>query len=143
MINEVSFPNLGLEFTLNPVAIQIGDFSIYWYGIIIATGFLLAVLYCVKSAKKFNVNSDGFFDCAVIGLIAGVIGARLYYVVFYPGDKYWVNPLEIFNIKDGGLSIYGGIIFGLLAGVLVAKKKKLSLGAVLDLGCLGFLIGQG
>ena len=143
MTHEVSFPNLGLEFTLNPIAIEIGSFSIYWYGIIIAIGFLLAIAYALKSSKSFNLSSDAVFDCSFIGLIAGVIGARLYYVIFYPGDKYWNNPLEIFNIKDGGLGIYGGIILGLLAGFLVAKRKKISTLAVLDVGCLSFLIGQG
>ncbi len=140
---EVSFPHLGINIDLNPIAFQIGSLSVYWYGIIIAAGFLLAALYAIKSAKNFNLNSDHLFDAIIVGLIAGVIGARLYYVLFYPGDKYIENPLEIFNIRDGGLGIYGGIIAGLGAGMLIAKIRKMSVLATLDIGCLGFLIGQG
>ncbi|WP_418599620.1 prolipoprotein diacylglyceryl transferase, partial [Hominenteromicrobium sp.] len=82
-------------------------------------------------------------DAIIAGLLGGIIGARLYYVIFYPGDKYITNPMEIFNIKEGGLGIYGGIIGGLLCGGIVAKIRKMNLFAVLDVASLGYLIGQG
>ena len=142
MTYNVTFPHLGLEFNINPVAFSIGGFHVYWYGIIIAAGFLLALIYASFSCKKMNIDINRLFDVVIVGLIAGVIFARLFYVVFYPGDKYWKNPLEIFQIHDGGLAIYGGIIGAVVFGSLMAKLRKLKVTAVLDIAALGFLIGQ-
>lgn len=142
MTYNVTFPHLGLEFNINSVAFSIGNFHVYWYGIIIAAGFLLALIYASFSCKKMNIDINRLFDVVIVGLIAGVIFARLFYVVFYPGDKYWKNPLEIFQIHDGGLAIYGGIIGAVVFGSLMAKLRKLKVTAVLDIAALGFLIGQ-
>lgn len=142
MTYNVTFPHLGLEFNINPVAFSIGNFHVYWYGIIIAAGFLLALIYASFSCKKMNIDINRLFDVVIVGLITGVIFARLFYVVFYPGDKYWKNPLEIFQIHDGGLAIYGGIIGAVVFGSLMAKLRKLKVTAVLDIAALGFLIGQ-
>lgn len=142
MTYNVTFPHLGLEFNINPVAFSIGSFHVYWYGIIIAAGFLLALIYASFSCKKMNIDINRLFDVVIVGLIAGVIFARLFYVVFYPGDKYWKNPLEIFQIHDGGLAIYGGFIGAVVFGSLMAKLRKLKVTAVLDIAALGFLIGQ-
>lgn len=142
MTYNVTFPHLGLEFNINPVAFSIGNFHVYWYGIIIAAGFLLALIYASFSYKKMNIDINRLIDVVIVGLIAGVIFARLFYVVFYPGDKYWKNPLEIFQIHDGGLAIYGGIIGAVVFGSLMAKLRKLKVTAVLDIAALGFLIGQ-
>ena len=79
---NVSFPGFGWEFTINPVAFQIGDYKIYWYGIIIAVGMVLAMLYAFKTADRFEINKDKLFNCVIVGLVFGVIGARLYYVFF-------------------------------------------------------------
>ena len=148
---EVTFPNLGLEFEVNPVAfqfgpIQIGPFefgTVYWYGIIIALGLILAFLYASLSCKKMRINEDKLINCVIAGVILGMIGARLYYVIFYPGDTYRNDPLQILNIHQGGLGIYGGIIAALIAGAVTAKICKMKVGAVLDVASLGFLIGQG
>lgn len=142
MVNTVQFPRLGITVNVNPVAIRLGTFEIYWYGILIGIGFLLAVIYGFSSCKKMNINKDHLTDAVIGGLLGGVIGARLYYVAFYPGSKYIDNPLEIFAIHEGGLGIYGGIIGGLLVGSLIAKWRKMNVFAVLDVACLGFLIGQ-
>lgn len=139
---NVSFPGLGLEFTINPVAFQIGDYKIYWYGIIIALGMVLAMLYAFKTAERFEINKDKLFNCVIVGLIFGVIGARLYYVIF-EWDRYAGNLLKIIQIHDGGLAIYGGIIGALVSGCIVAKLQKQSILNILDLVGLGFLIGQG
>lgn len=143
MTHEITFPNLGLEFTVNTVAFSIGNFNVYWYGIIIAVGFLLALVYASFSCKKMNIDINRLFDVVIVGLIAGVICARLFYVIFYPGDKYLKNPAEIFRIHDGGLAIYGGLIGAVVFGSLMAKVRKLKVAAVLDIASLGFLIGQG
>ncbi len=139
---NVQFPKLGLDFTVNRTAFTIGNFSIEWYGILIAVGVLLAFLYAMRSCKKFRVDQDRLIDAVLVGIIGGIIGARLYYVLFYPGDMYLKDPMKIFAIRDGGLGIYGGIIGGLLCGALMAKIRKIKVPAVLDLAAMGFLIGQ-
>lgn len=139
----VQFPKLGWEFHVDPTAFRIGDTPIAWYGIIIAVGFMLAFLYAMFSCKKMNINSDKLVNCVLVGMVTGIIGARLYYVLFYPGDLYVRDPMQIFNIREGGLAIYGGLIGGLLGGVITAKICKLRIPAVLDIAVLGFLIGQG
>jgi len=139
---HVSFPGLGISFDVNRVAFSIGSFQVYWYGIIIGIGFLLAMWFAVRNLKRFNIDQDGFFDCVIIGLIAGIIGARLYYVAFRWSD-YAADPAKIFAVHEGGLAIYGGVIGGLGAGCIVAKMKKIKIPAILDVASMGFLIGQG
>ena len=139
---HVQFPGLGINVTLDPIAFRIGNYPIAWYGIIIAAGFLLAFLYTMSSCRKFRVDPDRYVDVVMVGIVFGVIGARLYYVLFFAGDQYLKNPASIFDIRQGGLGIYGGIILGLLSGAVMAKIRKLSVPAVLDLASLGFLIGQ-
>ena len=142
MSHVVEFPRLGLTFTVNEVAFSIGSYQVRWYGIIIAVGFLLAVLYASLNVKKMNINMNQLLDAVIVGLIGSVICARLYYVVFYPGNKYWENPMEILKIHEGGLAIYGGLIGALVFGGITAKIRKLKVPAVLDIASLGFLIGQ-
>ena len=115
-MTHVEFPGLGLAFDVNPVAFTIGSFEFRWYGILIALGFILAFLYALKICKRYQVNQDHLIDCIIAGLILGIIGARLYYVIFYPGDMYWKDPIKILYINEGGLGIYGGIIGGIAAG---------------------------
>ncbi|MBR3988139.1 MAG: bifunctional methylenetetrahydrofolate dehydrogenase/methenyltetrahydrofolate cyclohydrolase FolD [Clostridia bacterium] len=139
----VTFPKLGLEFFVNSTAFSIGSFEVKWYGVIIATGLLLAVLYAMKRAPYFGVNTDKLLDAVIVGVLCAVVGARLYYVAF-TWDYFKDDPLKIItDFHQGGLAIYGGIIGGLLGGGLVAWKKKINVLACLDLASLGFLIGQG
>ncbi len=139
---NVSFPGLGLDFKINPVAFSICTYDVRWYGIIITCGMLLALAYAYFSAKRFNVEWDTLFDCVLVGIVTGIIGARLFFVLFSL-DKYINNPLDIFKIHEGGLAIYGGIIGGFIGGVIVAKVKKAKILPILDVAVLGFLIGQG
>ena len=88
MTYHVQFPGLGIDTTVNTDAFHIGDFTIKWYGVIIAVGFLLAFLYALSSCKKMNINQDRLLDVVIVGILVGVVGARLYYVAFYPGDMY-------------------------------------------------------
>ena len=139
---NVSFPGLGLEFTVNPVAFTIGNYPVYWYGIIIASGLLLAVLYAYVSSKRYNVDGNKLINCILVGIITGIIGARLYYC-FFEWDYYGKNPIEILYINNGGLAIYGGIIGALLGGLTVAKIQKMKVMPILDIAMMGFLLGQG
>ena len=140
---QVTFPKLGLEFFINSTAFTIGSFEVKWYGIIIATGLLLAVLYGMKRAPYFGVDPDKLLDAIIVGVICAVVGARLYYVAF-TWDYFKDDPLRIItDFHKGGLAIYGGIIGGLVGGGIVAKVKKINVFACLDLAALGFLIGQG
>ncbi len=141
MSNTITFPELGWEFTIDPVAFSIGGLKIYWYGILIALGMILAVVYCMYHAKRFGVDPDRLVDAALGGIIGGIIGARLYYVIFNI-TEFTSDPMKIFNIKEGGLAIYGGIIGGLLVGALICRWRKMSVRATFDLAAMGFLIGQ-
>lgn len=142
----VTFPGIGLSLPIHSVAFSIGGFEIKWYGILIAIGLLLAMWYAFRHCQLFHILSDDLVDVIIVSLICGVIGARLYYVIFYPGtggvNPYFADPLSILFIRDGGLGIYGGIIGALVAAFLVCKKKKISVGAVFDIAGLGFPIGQ-
>ncbi len=142
MLFHVTFPGFGINVTVKATAFQIGGHDFAWYGIIIAAAFLLAFFYTLKSCKRFHMDEDKFIDTVIVGIIAGVIGARLYYVLFDASSQYVKDPVSILYIWNGGLGIYGGIICGLLGAALMAKHRKISVPAVLDLGSLGFLIGQ-
>lgn len=144
MSHVIQFPKLGISFTVNEVAFSIGSFQVKWYAVLIAIGFVLAVAYACLSAKKMNIDVNYLIDATLVGLIGGIICARLYYIAFFPGNsRYFENPIEILKIHEGGLAIYGGIIGGLLFGGIMAKIRKLKVPAVLDVASLGYLIGQG
>jgi len=137
----ITFPMLGdFEITLKNY-IAIGNFKIYWYGVIIAIGFALAVVYCMRRAKDFGLTQDHIYDIILIGVPAAIVGCRLYYVAFR-WELYRGDLLSIFNIRDGGMGMYGGIILAVLCVWIYARKKKIPLGAILDMGAFGFIIGQ-
>ena len=139
---HVSFPGLGIELDINRVAFSIGSFRIYWYGIMIAVGLLLAILYAYFNAKNYGVDRAKLFDCVIVGIITSIIGARLYYVIFRWNEYYSSHPLEVFDIRDGGIAIYGSIIGALVGGLTMAKIKKQKFLPILDITMIGFLIGQ-
>ena len=138
---NVSFPGLGLDFTINRVAFSIGGFDIYWYAICIASGVILALLYANFNAKRFSVDIDKLLNCFIVGVITAILGARIYYVAF-KWDYFSSHLDQMFNIRDGGIAIYGAIIGALLGGLTVAKIQKMKLLPVLDLTMICFLIGQ-
>ncbi len=132
-MNTITFPNLNLEFNINPVAITIGNVSIYWYGIIIMSGIILAMVLGYFRQKKLpesykketKINWDNICDLVLYMLPTGIIFARIYYCVFR-FDYYFNHPLEIFQIWNGGIAIYGGIIGGIVAGIVFCKVKKIN-----------------
>jgi len=145
-MNTLLFPGLGLEFELNRVAFTIFGRGIYWYGVIIAVGFILAVLYGCRKAAPFGVDQDKVIDLLFFAVPAAIIGARAYYVIFYL-DLY-LDPDGSFNwgravaITDGGLAIYGGIIAAVLTAVIYCRVRKQPFWSYADCGAYGFLIGQ-
>ena len=142
MIYNVSFPKLVINMKINPIAISIGNISVYWYGILIALGMLLAILYTSNRSKDFKIDKSKYLDTIYISIIFAIISSRLYYVIFYPGDYYKNNPSKIFNIFEGGIAIYGGIIGGIISGIVICRINKININAALDLSSLGLLIGQ-
>ena len=118
------------------------DFSIKWYGVIIAFGFTLAALFGGRIAYTWKMELTKMVDVLIYGTFGGIIGARAYYVIFEWG-YYKNNPAEIFEIWNGGLAIYGGIIGGILAAYITCKLQKLNFLNLLDLVGMSLLIGQG
>ena len=100
------------------------------------------MIFAITSLKKFGIKRDDFIDCVLVGLICGILGARLYYVIFR-WDYYSQHLNEILAVHNGGLAIYGGVIGSVLGGCIIAKIKKMNIPAVLDVAGMGFLIGQG
>lgn len=142
IIYNVRFPYMGLNLKVSPVALKVGNISIYWYGIIVCTAFILAFLYVYKNSKRFSLDKNSMIDVFLASVVAGIVGARLYYVLFFPGNTYLKDPTKIFFINQGGLAIYGGLILGSIAGLVTAKIKKLDLLSVLDISSISILLGQ-
>ena len=143
----IEFPKLGWKLPFDDTLIDFTlfgvDFSIKWYGVLIAFGFLLAVLYGLKRAKDFDLNPDKMLDTALLTTVMAFVGARLYYV-FLSKDvaDYLADPITILYVWKGGLGIYGGIIFAFVFGMLFSKLFKVSFLSMADIASLGFLIGQ-
>ena len=136
----VEFPGLGFSLGIDRIAFSIGDFSVYWYGVLIGTGILLALGLAFYKAKSFGINEDRMIDVIFIGAAGSIICARAYYVMFSPHkyDSFW----DMINIRDGGIAIYGAIIGAFLFGVFACKWRKVPVLAMCDLASMGFLIGQ-
>ena len=129
---EIWFPNLGIKIdSLSRVAFSIFGLDVYWYGVLIGGGILLCTYLAMRYMKKIGGNSDDVMDFMLYGIIFFIIGARLYYVAF-SWDTYKDNLLDIFNTREGGLAIYGGIIAALIFGVLYVRKRKLSFWKLAD-----------
>ena len=141
-VTHVYFDGLGIDFDLPSIAFSIFGHDIHWYGIIIAVGFSLAVLYGGRKAYKWKMSLDGMTDVLIWGTLFGIICARLYYVAF-EWDYYSQHLNEIPAIWNGGIAIYGGIIGALIGAAIGCKIGKIDFLNLLDLGSLGLLIGQG
>ena len=141
MIYHVQFPALGWEFTINRVALSIGGFNIYWYGVIIATGMLLALLFAFRTAADFGIDSDRLVDVVAVGTVMAIVCARVYYVAMAPFE--YQSIWEMIDIRQGGIAIYGAVIGAFVFGGLAAKWRKVPLLPLFDLASMGFLIGQG
>ena len=140
-MRKLSFPGLGIgEFAVNSTAFTLFGLDVAWYGVIIAFGALLAVFYVMWRAKQVGIKTDDILDIALLTIPLGVIGARLYFVLMSLDsfDRFW----EIFDIRSGGLAIYGGILGGALGVFIMTKVKKLPFFKMADLICPAVMIGQ-
>ena len=138
---SIDFPHLGIFLEHVGKNISVKGFDIAYYGITIAVAILFAILLVFVRAKHSGQDVNDYENLAILGIIFGIIGARIYYVVFSWSD-YREDIKSVFNIRQGGLAIYGGIIAGFLTAYLYAKVKKLSFWQVADTVCIGFPAGQ-
>lgn len=140
MTNLVTFPGLGLSFEISRVAFTIGGVNIYWYGVVIAVGIVLAMAFALRHCTEFGIDGDAMVDVIVVGVVLGILSARAYYVAMspYAYDSIW----EMLSIRDGGLAIYGGVIGAVVFGGLACKWRKVPVLPMFDLTGMGFLIGQ-
>ena len=139
--SPIAFPGLG--FTIDPPeGLSIGPLTINFYGVIIALGLMLAVLYGWKRSKEFGIKNDDITDGVLWIVPLAIVCARAYYCIFEWEAQYAADPISVFYIWKGGLAIYGGVIGAVIGVAIFAKCKKISLPALLDLVALGFLIGQ-
>ena len=139
--NLVQFPRLGLEFEIDRVAFSLGGVNIYWYGLIIAAGLLLALAFAFHYAADFGIDADRLVDVVLIGTVCAIVCARAYYVAFAPFE--YQSLWDMVNLRDGGLAIYGAVIGAAVFGGLACRWRRLPVAAVFDVVAMGFLIGQG
>ena len=126
---------------MDRVALDLGFIQIYWYSIFIFLGVFFASMVILRETKRQHINQDFMINLIFYGVIFGLIGARLYYVLFNL-DYYLKYPLEIFEVWNGGLAIHGGIIVGLLTVILYTKKYHAKTLKVLDILVVGLILGQ-
>ncbi len=137
----VSFPNMNIHINVSNVAFRIFNMPIYWYGIIIAFAFLVCVLWAMKDSKKFDLVPDTVIDLMLFAVPAAIICARLYYVIF-TWEDFSSDLSQIFNTRNGGLAIYGGVIGGVIVAYFVAKHKKISTFKFFDFAIPYVALGQ-
>ena len=140
MTNLVQFPGLGLSFEINRVALSIGGFNIYWYGVCIAFGICLALVFAFRHSIEFGVDPDSMVDVILIGVVLGIASARAYYVAMAPFQ--YQSIWEMIAIRDGGLAIYGGIIGGVLTAIVYSHLKKKSFWVMADTMAPSLILGQ-
>ena len=139
-ISPISFPSLGIE--INPVeGFTLGNFSIRFYGVIIAVGLLLACIYGLRRKKTFGLTEDEIIDGALCIIPFAIICARVYYCIF-AWHEFKANPISVLYIWNGGIAIYGGVIGAAIGIVVYCLVRKIPIGTALDITSLGFLIGQ-
>lgn len=140
-MNRIGFPGFNLEFFINPVAFTVFGWDIHWYGIIIASGLMIAVIVANYLAKKEGLGKDVITDVVVFSIPVAVICARAYYVIFN-FSSYSDNLWDIFKIWNGGIAIYGAIIGAVATAYIYCRVTKTDFRKVADVGAIGLLIGQ-
>ena len=140
-MNYISFPGLGIgEMAISKIAFSIGPLSIRWYGIIVTFAIICAFAFACFRARKIGISFDTMLDYAIFVIFFGILGARLYYVAF-SGDTY-ESFIDVIAVWNGGLAIYGGLIAGLIAVIIVSIVKKISIPKFLDVLAPPIMRGQ-
>lgn len=138
---NIYFPYLNLSFNIDPIAFTIFGIPIYWYGIILTAGILLGLCMSMYISKKEGVSTDLIFDFLLYDIVFAIIGARTYFVIF--NWSYYKDHLgEIFNLRQGGIAIYGAIIASFIVAIVYTRIKKISLWQFGDIAAYGLLVGQ-
>ena len=140
-LSDVNFPHLGIELHNLPMGVEIFGFKIAFYGAIIAFAMVMGYLVAESQAKRFEQSVEKLLDFAIIAIVASVIGARIYYVIFH-WETFADHPMQVFNLRTGGLAIYGGVIVAFASVIIFCKVKKLNLGAFADVCIPGLITGQ-
>lgn len=145
-MSTVTFPGLGLAIDVKDIAFRVFGWPIHWYGIIIAAGFLTAVVYCSRKADNYGIGQDDIVDLLLYAVPLCIIGARLYYIIFYL-DLYRdaegkLDFSKMVRIWDGGLAIYGAILMAIIVALIFCVKRGIRFLSLADLGVFGLLIGQ-
>lgn len=141
MHTMIEFPNLGIYLADVGKSLTVFDFDIAYYGITIGIGMIMGILIASWQAKRIGMDPEIMVDLAMYGILFGIIGARIYYVVF-SWDMYKDDLKSIFNLRQGGLAIYGGVIAAIITVIIFAKVKKLSAPLLFDTAGLGLVLGQ-
>ncbi|MCI9197453.1 MAG: prolipoprotein diacylglyceryl transferase [Lachnospiraceae bacterium] len=138
---SIHFPHLGIHLGHVGKTIQFLGIDIAYYGIVIAVSMIAGVALVLAEARRTGQDEDFYLDMLILSIVIGIVGARAYYVVF-SWDSYKDDLLEIFNIRNGGLAIYGGILSGVATACIYTRRKKIPLGQMVDTACLGLVLGQ-
>jgi phosphatidylglycerol:prolipoprotein diacylglycerol transferase len=138
---SIRFVNLGIEIESLPKTFNLFGLEVAFYGLIIAIGMFIAMMLAFHEAKVTGQDVDMYYDFAIWLIVCSVAGARLYYVIFQ-WDQYKDNLLEIFNLRSGGLAIYGGILTGIITAIIYAKVKKQNFWQLADVAIVSVLVGQ-
>lgn len=141
VLTDINFPNLGIELKDVPSGFEIFGYHIALYGVVIGIGMLCGWMIAEWMAKRTGQNPEFYLDFALIAIVMSVIGARIYYVAF-AWNEFSDDPLSVFNLRTGGLAIYGGIIAGILTALIYTRIKKYSFWLLADTGCIGLITGQ-
>ena len=140
-MSSIEFPHLGIRFDHVIQNIRIFSFPVAMYGITMALGILAGLGVASRIAKKTGQNPDDYTNIALLGIVLGLLGARIYYVVF-SWDYYRLHPAEIIDLRGGGLALYGSLIGAVAAVLIYCTRKRLNIPLVLDTACLGMVTGQ-
>lgn len=130
-MKSINFNGLGLEFSIDSIAFNIFGIDIYWYAIFIVVAFIIGILLCKRDDGKYNIKFENILELLIIAIPVSIICARLYFVLFKL-DYYIQNPIEILDIQNGGLAIYGGIIGAIITITIYSKCKKINTLDILD-----------
>lgn len=140
-IPNIYFPNLGLSFKLNSEAFNLFGLSVYWYGIILTSGIILGTLLACYIAKKEKIDPDIMTDFVLYDILFALLGARTYFVIFN-WEYYKANPMQILNIRQGGIAIYGAVIASIIVAIIYTRKKKVRFLHFADIATYGLILGQ-